>query len=126
MTDKQKEVLHYMLGQALESTTSDTTNSDNTDTAEHDNTNNDSTNSDQEGSSMTRNVFEKGSKDDKSPVLSHADVQGIVADATRIGSLKQAVESYALAHGINQIDTLFPEAQALLLPLSFGLVVLSG
>jgi Phage capsid family len=113
MTDKQKEVLHYMLGQALESTGTDTTNTDNTDTAQHDNTDNDSTNSDQEGSSMTRNVFEKGSKDDKSPVLSHADVQGIVADATKIGSLKQAVESYALAHGINQIDTLFPEAQAL-------------
>lgn len=113
MTDKQKDVLHYMLGQALDSITNDTTNTDNTDTAQHDNTNNDSTNSDQEGSSMTRNVFEKGASDDKSPVLSHADVQGIVADATRNGSLKQAVESYALAHGINQIDTLFPEAQAL-------------
>jgi hypothetical protein len=116
MTDKQKDVLHFMLGQALESVTTDTTNTDNTDNtdgAQHDNTKNDSTNSDQEGSSMTRNVFESGSKDDKSPVLSHADVKGIVADATKIGSLKQAVESYALAHGINQIDTLFPEAQAL-------------
>jgi hypothetical protein len=40
-------------------------------------------------------------------------MQGIVADATRNGSLKQAVENYALAHGINQIDTLFPEAKAL-------------
>jgi hypothetical protein len=36
-----------------------------------------------------------------------------VADATKTGSLKESVEKYALAHGINQIDTLFPEAQAL-------------
>ena len=114
MTDKQKNVLHYMLGQALESAGKDTNdNSDNSDTAQQDNISNDSTNSDQEGSSMTRNVFEKGAQADKGPVLSHADIQGIVADATRIGSLKQAVEGYALAHGINQIDTLFPEAQAL-------------
>ena len=63
---------------------------------------------------MTRNVFEKGDEKEKgSPVLSHADVQGIVADATKTGSLKASVENYALAHGINQIDTLFPEAQAL-------------
>jgi len=102
MSDKQKQVLHFMLGQAL------------TDAGEleQDNIKDDSDNSDQEGSTMTRNVFEKGDKD-TSPVLSHADVQGIVADATKIGSLKQAVEAYALAHGINQIDTLFPEAQAL-------------
>ena len=63
---------------------------------------------------MTRNVFEKDEKDEAaSPVLSHADIQGIVADATKIGSLKAAVEDYALAHGINHIDVLFPEAQAL-------------
>jgi hypothetical protein len=79
---------------------------------QQDNVNDDSNNTDQEGSPMTRNVFEKGDKAD-SPVLSHADIQGIVADATKIGSLKQAVENYALAHGINQIDTLFPEATAL-------------
>jgi hypothetical protein len=102
MSDKQKQVLHFMLGQAL------------TDAGEleQDNIKDDSDNSDQEGSTMTRNVFEKGDKE-SSPVLSHADVQGIVADATKLGSLKAAVEGYALAHGINQIDTLFPEAQAL-------------
>jgi len=102
MSDKQKQVLHFMLGQALSDAGE----------LEQDNIKDDSDNSDQEGSTMTRNVFEKGDKD-TSPVLSHADVQGIVADATKIGSLKQAVEAYALAHGINQIDTLFPEAQAL-------------
>lgn len=109
MTDKQKEVLHYMLGQALQSTD----NTDNTNTMQQDNVNNDSNNTDQEGSPMTRNIFEKGDKETTSPILSHADIQGIVADATKNGSLKQAVENYALSHGISQIDTLFPEATAL-------------
>jgi HK97 family phage prohead protease len=112
MTDKQKEVLHYMLSQVLESG-DNASNAGNTTTAQQDNLDNDSNKSDQEGSSMTRNVFEKDDKDSKVPVLSHSDMQGIVADATRNGSLKQAVENYALAHGINQIDTLFPEAKAL-------------
>jgi hypothetical protein len=64
---------------------------------------------DQEGTTMSRNVFEKG-KSNK-PILSHADIQGIVADAQKNGSLKDAVESYALAHGITDIDVLFPEAR---------------
>ena len=104
MTDKQKDVLHYMLGQALEDNSGGS--------AEQSNLNDDSNETDQEGSKMTRNVFEKDEKD-KSPVLSHSDVKDIVADATKVGSLKQAVENYALSHGINQIDVLFPEARAL-------------
>ena len=62
---------------------------------------------------MTRNVFEKDGKEGSltHAVLSHTDMQGIVADATKTGSLKEAVENYALSHGINQIDVLFPEAR---------------
>lgn len=63
---------------------------------------------------MARNVFE----DDKtaSPEkysLSHDDMAGIVAAAKKNGSLKDAVEDFALAHGINDIDLLFPDAQLL-------------
>ena len=100
MNEKQKDVLHYMIGEAL---------AGGGDSAEHDNLNDD----DQEGNTMTRNVFEQDGTKDTGPVISHAEIQGIVADATKIGSLKEAVENYALAHGINQIDTLFPEAKAL-------------
>ncbi|MET0786069.1 MAG: caudovirus prohead protease [Paenisporosarcina sp.] len=103
MTDKQKQVVHYMLGQALESAGNE---------VQQDNIDDDSTDTDQEGTKMTRNVFEKDEKD-TSPILSHSDIQGIVADATKTGSLKQAVENYALAHGINDIEALFPEATAL-------------
>ena len=34
-----------------------------------------------------------------------------MADATRIGSLKEAVENYALKHGIDNIEVLFPDAR---------------
>jgi hypothetical protein len=105
MSDKQKEVLHYMLGQALEVTE---------DSAQHDNVkDDDSTDTDQEGNEMTRNVFEKEDVKPERPTLSHSDIEGIVADATKMGSLKDAVEAYAISHGINDIDILFPEAQAL-------------
>ena len=99
MSEKQKNVLHYMVGEAIESSGG---------SAEQSNMNEDS---DQEGTTM--NVFEQGDTKTGAPVISHAEIQGIVADATKIGSLKEAVENYALAHGINQIDTLFPEAKAL-------------
>jgi hypothetical protein len=103
MTPEQQEVLHYMVGEALSSSGNDNVQQDN---LQQDNIN------DQEGTKMTRNVFESDEKDVK-PVLSHADIEGIVADATKSGSLKQAVEDYALAHGINDIDVLFPEATQL-------------
>lgn len=103
LTDKQKQVVHFMLGQAFSMTEGD---------MQQDNLDKESNNADKEGTQMTRNVFEKGDEA-TSPVLSHSDIQGIVADAMKGGSLKAAVENYALAHGINQIDTLFPEATAL-------------
>ena len=42
-------------------------------------------------------------------VLSHADMTAIIADAKRYGSLKEAV----LAHGITDIDFLFPDAKTM-------------
>jgi len=106
MNEKQKQVLHYMLGQALNEADGEEMQQGNLDDQTEEN--------DKEGTGMTRNVFETGApKDESKPVLSHSDMQAIVADASKLGSLKAAVEGYALSHGINQIDTLFPEAQAL-------------
>ena len=112
MTDKQREVLYYMIGEAMngddsEDTdeTEDTTDS-NDQVVQQDNIN-------QEGSEMTRNVFEQADETPVVPTLSHADVEGIVSDATKMGSLKEAVDAYALQHGITDIDVLFPEAQTL-------------
>jgi hypothetical protein len=98
MNQKQKDVLHYMLGQAIQSAGGSVQQS---------------SIDDQEGKEMSRNVFEKDEKETpvSSRSLSHSDLQGIVADATRMGSLKDAVEAYALSHGIEDIDVLFPDAQ---------------
>jgi HK97 family phage prohead protease len=109
MTDKQKEVLHFMLGQALESVNADTAQ---TDMMQQDNVSEETeTHENQKGTEeMKHNVFEKK---DETYSLTHSDIQGIIADATKGGSLRDAVESYALAHGIEDIDTLFPDAVAL-------------
>lgn len=114
MTDEQREVLHYFVAEALSSKGTDGESSD-SDTAQHSNTGGDA----EEGSDQMQhsNVFnqdkEKGASD--THVLSHEDVAGIFAEAQKGGSLRDAVEAYAsahLAHGINDIDVLFPDAEA--------------
>jgi hypothetical protein len=106
MTPEQKEVVHYMVGAALESNGSGS----NEPITHSGNPGNDKEN----GRTMTRNVFEQqnpGSEAGGKQQLSHDDIKGIVADATRLGSLKEAVEGYALKHGIENIDVLFPDAR---------------
>ncbi len=115
LTDEQKQVVHYMLGEAIAATKSELKQDNLGDAGEQT----------QEGNNtMAHNVFEKGNDtatQEGSPsatasgeaVLSHADVAGIVADATRMGSLKEAVKAYAISHGIDNIDVLFPEARTL-------------
>jgi hypothetical protein len=108
MSDQQKEVVHYMVGAALESSA----------TSENPGITHSSSDSEKEVRKMSRNVFEQQNSGNESngngnPTLSHDDMRGIVADATRIGSLKEAVENYALKHGIEDIDTLFPDAKNL-------------
>jgi len=111
MSDEQKQVVHYMLGVALESAKSEFQQDNLGDADKEDKEDKETT--------MTHNVFEKKDEkpgsllEGKGVVLSHADVAGIVADATKNGSLKEAVENYAISHGIDDIDILFPEARAL-------------
>lgn len=57
---------------------------------------------------MKHNVFDKET-DNKMEVLSHSDMEEILDDAKRNGSLADAV----LQHGIEQIDYLFPDAKTL-------------
>ena len=96
MTPEQKDLVHMMVGAALEN---DLTHDD----------------KDKEGQRMkTRNVFEqenedKGNKNEHA--LTHDALVGIVDDAKKFGSLKESVEAYALKHGIENIDVLFPEAR---------------
>jgi hypothetical protein len=65
---------------------------------------------------MSRNVFDQssaGSKTEEKHEISHADVKAIVADAVKRGSLKDAVDNYAVQHGITNIDVMFPDAKTL-------------
>jgi len=88
LTEKQKTVVYAMIGQALEQK----------EESEDDN--------DEGGNkTMKHNVFDQ--EDAKNDVLSHSDVEAIFSDVKRYGSLRDAV----LAHGIENIDFLFPDAK---------------
>ncbi len=135
LSEEQKNVVHFMISTALQaSQTNSTAHSGTTEgtsvegtpeketpVAEDGKADDGKTNegdlTHQEGKGeMTRNVFEQNgakSEGDTKHVLSHEDVKGIVADAMKVGSLKQAVETYALAHGITNISVLFPDAQSI-------------
>src|SRR6266540_2560491 len=122
LSQEQKDLLNYMVGTALEeasakhSEESEESSDDNNTGNSADNTEGDLDH--QEGSTeMTRNVFEQNgggqSGESEGTTLTHADMQSIIQDAIKGGSLKEAVDSYALAHGIEDIDVLFPEARSL-------------
>ena len=98
LNEKQKTVVYAMIGQALE----ETDESDESDESE-DNNNNDSKGGDKV---MKHNVFDNEDTTCEN-VLSHADTEAIFADVKRYGSLRDAV----LAHGIENIDYLFPDAK---------------
>jgi hypothetical protein len=110
MTDEQKQVVYGLVGAALQQ-------SDSSDAEVAEDDQDDSTIShDQEGDPVSRNVFdqtsEAGSQSPAGTTLSHSDMQEIFGMAHKGGSLKGAVEEWALAHGIDDISTLFPYDQA--------------
>jgi HK97 family phage prohead protease len=95
LSEKQKTVVYAMIGQALEERGEGKNNDDDEDSKGGDKT-------------MKHNVFDKEDQKEQENVLSHSDVEAIFADVKRYGSLKDSV----FAHGIENIDYLFPEAQA--------------
>jgi hypothetical protein len=120
MTEEQQSAVIYLLGSTVE---------DNAGSAEHSDTNTDEavasteTGDNEEGiahqegnTDMTRNVFDQAEKtgpSEEKHTLSHDAIRGIVRKAVSGGSLKAAVEDYALAHGITNIDVLFPDAKSI-------------
>lgn len=93
LNEKQKKVVYYMIGQALQ----DAKNEDADDEDDEEN----------EGEDMKHNVFEN--ENDYGSVLSHADIETIFRDAKKMGSLKDAVEYHqadgVLAHAMMPINT---------------------
>lgn len=109
MNEKQKTVLYALLGSAL-SEREDSDESDDPD-------NPDDKNPDKSkggNTTMKHNVFEK--EETKDTVLAHSDQQAILQMAQRnsIGTLRTAIKVYAeendtLQHGIDNIESLFPD-----------------
>jgi len=88
LTEKQKTVVYAIIGQILEEK----------EESEDDN--------DEGGNkTMKHNVFDQ--EDTMKDILTHSDVEAIFSDVKRYGSLRDAV----LAHGIEHIDYLFPDAK---------------
>ena len=104
LSKEQKDVVHYMIGAALEEAGAGKS-------AEQSDKDEDDL-SHEEGL-QDMNVFEKqgktGTEGGEKHVLTHDAIKGIMADADKLGSLKEAVEGYALTHGINDIELLFPD-----------------
>lgn len=106
MTEEQKNVMYAMIGQAMD------------DQGESDPESEDNNDDDSKGgtNTMKHNVFDKDDRQ-KENVLIHSDgsevsseeISTIFGDIKRYGSLKDSV----LAHGINNVDYLFSDAQTL-------------
>lgn len=110
LSEEQKNVVYYMIGEALDA--ADNGKSDVASQSDLDSDPNNMKHS-EEGPSVQHNIFENGSDvTAKTATLSHADMAAIIKDAQKGGSFKEAVSEYALSHGIEDIDTLFPDAKA--------------
>ena len=98
MDEDEKKVMYMLIEKALKHNAEDEEESDN---------NNNNDNPEGGETTMKHNVFDEASQANNENVIAHsaADMQAVIADAKRYGSLKES----ALAHGIDQIDWLFPE-----------------
>lgn len=92
LNEEQKTVVYALIGQALDSA-------------------NQNENNEKEGNDdMKHNVFDQDQKE-KENVLTHADMETIISDGKRYGSLKDSFLAHAQEYGIESIDFLFPEAK---------------
>ena len=112
LTDEQKELVHFMVGAALESAGGTAQQSDIPDDVQE--ITEEKALTHQEGADMTRNVFEQN--EDTKPerkTLTHDQMKSILTDAKRTGSLKESFLAHAVEYGIENIDFLFPDARAI-------------
>lgn len=101
MTDKQRMVMYALIANAMG----------------ENNKNDDDIEDNKEDEMMKHNVFDN-EQQKTNEILSHADMEAIIATAKTpaIGSFRSALDIYAennpdsaIAHGIDSIDSLFPE-----------------
>lgn len=87
LTDEQKDVVYFLIGQAVE----------------------DAGGSTEGGEGMKHNVFEGDDNSVDEAVLAHDAMETIIADAKSCGSLRDSVLKHANEYGIENIEWLFPK-----------------
>lgn len=98
LSEKQKNVVYAMIGQALEEA--------------------ESKNNEKGEDDMKHNVFDQETETQEN-VLSHDAMNTIITDAKRYGSLKESFLAHAQEYGIDNIDYLFPDVKNLNNPPEF-------
>lgn len=92
LNEEQKTVVYALIGQALDES-------------------NQNENNEKEGNdNMKHNVFDQDQKE-KENVLTHADMETIISEGKRYGSLKDSFLAHTEQYGIDHIDYLFPDAK---------------
>ena len=92
LNEEQKTVVYAFIGQALDES-------------------NQNENNEKEGNdNMKHNVFDQDQKE-KENVLTHADMETIISEGKRYGSLKDSFLAHTAQYGIDHIDYLFPDAK---------------
>lgn len=95
LTDKQLKVVQGLIGMIINDIKKNDEDDDEDDEKGEEN--------------MKHNVFDNDTNCYSDDVLTHSEMTAIIGDAKKYGSLKESV----LAHGIDDIDYLFPDAKTL-------------
>ena len=101
LTEEQKNVVYALLADAT-SKEMDQSSDDDDDDLKHNNTGGDD--------NMKKNVFDQ-TEDvlETSNTLTHSQLQEVISDAQKVGSLKESIMFHAADYGIENIDLLFPD-----------------
>jgi hypothetical protein len=99
MTDKQRRVMYALIGMAADSKETEKKEDD------------------EEETEVKHNIFE--TDEAQGNTLSHSEMQTIISDAKRYGSMKDSFMAHAAEYGIESIDMLFPEPKTMNNPPEF-------
>lgn len=133
LNDEQKDLVTFLVTEAAAAASSATHSdsdegneeeNDESGSSEEDSSDNDNIQHDQEDNQMSKNLFETNTKvgtnalahtqdgDGNTLTAADLDMDAIKQSMFRLGSLREGVADYVLKHGIEDIDVLFPDAQA--------------
>nr|DAM67715.1 MAG TPA: major capsid protein [Caudoviricetes sp.] len=99
MTDKQRRVMYALIGMAADRKETEKKEDD------------------EEETEVKHNIFE--TDEARGNTLSHSEMQTIISDAKRYGSMKDSFMAHAAEYGIESIDMLFPEPKTMNNPPEF-------